>query len=69
MNLALRDVRRHIARFVGTAAGPEPGAQIFFLYGAFAITVFDGLIFGQWDRLGARLPLAAAAVYCGLNWI
>lgn len=62
-------LRWSFAGFVGIPAGPEAGAQVFFLYGAFAITVFDGLIFGQWDRLGARLPLAAAAVYCGLNWI
>ncbi|MCB9682345.1 MAG: hypothetical protein H6733_12835 [Alphaproteobacteria bacterium] len=47
----------------------EQGAQIFFMYGAVGITVFDGLIFGQWERLFARLPLAVAAVYIGLNWI
>lgn len=47
----------------------EPGAKFFFLYGAVGITVFDGLIFGQWDRLFARLPLAVAAVYLGLHWI
>lgn len=62
-------LRWSFAGFIGIASGPEPGAQIFFLYGAISITVFDGLIFGQWDRLGARLPLAAAAVYCGLNWV
>ena len=47
----------------------EPGAIFFFMYGAIAITVFDGLIFGQWERLFARLPLAIAAVYLGLHWI
>lgn len=62
-------LRWSFANFVGIPPGAEAGAQVFFLYGAIAITIFDGLIFGQWDRLGARLPLAAAAVYCGLNWI
>lgn len=62
-------LRYAFANFIGITPGPEAGAQVFFLYGAVSITVFDGLIFGQWDRLGARLPLAAAAVYCGLNWI
>lgn len=62
-------LRYSFTNFAEMKGGPEPGAEIFFFYGAVAITVFDGLIFGQWDRLGARLPLAAAAVYVGLHWV
>lgn len=50
------------------STGVEPGARFFFLYGAIAITVYDWLIFGQWERLFARMPLGLAAVYLGLHW-
>jgi hypothetical protein len=50
-------------------ANLEPAATLFFLYGAVGITVYDGIIFGQWERLFARMPLAFAAVYLGLTWI
>ncbi|MCB9666184.1 MAG: type II secretion system F family protein [Alphaproteobacteria bacterium] len=53
--------------FTGGGLKLEPGAMLFFLYGALAITVYDGLIFGQWERLFARMPLAVAAVYVGLH--
>lgn len=50
-------------------AGVETGARWFFLYGAVAITMYDWLIFGQWERIFARMPLGLAAVWCGLHWI
>ncbi len=48
--------------------GVEPGARFFFLYGALAIGIYDWLVFGQWERLFARLPLGVGAVYLGLHW-
>lgn len=62
-------LRYSFNRFQGGGIPLEAGARWFFLYGAFAITLYDWLIFGQWERIFARLPLAIAAVYIGLHWI
>lgn len=44
-------------------------AKFFFFYGALATSLYDGLIFGEWERLGARLPFALSLTYICLNWI
>lgn len=45
----------------------HPAALAFFGYVALVISMYDGLIFGEWERVPVRLPLALASVYLGLH--
>lgn len=42
-------------------------ARLFFTYGAVAATAIDGIVFDQWDKIPARLPLNLCLVYAGLS--
>lgn len=42
-------------------------ARVFFTYGAIAATAIDGIVFDQWDKIPARLPLNLCLVYAGLS--